>query len=385
MSRRFGWIVVLIMAGAAAPLFAADENPMPVEPIVLVLRPAGDGSCAIWLDHAGPIPDDGFDRLRTTLEGWRIDAVGNPDGLYDADTPVIIRADPELRWKHVAAALNAVAAAKFSNVRFAQAEAGANPLMPEARLLSDEPADILVYDEQVEPADAAGPRNVPRPPGEVTAAEQPATIGVAGENAMPIGVAGAAPGDGPAGPAEIFNVGRNTRSVVYVVDASGSLVDTMPFVIDGLQRSIGKLDEQQRFAVLFFQRGMVIEVPVPSRGLKPATAAAREAAADWIDLANGNIVPRGTSDPVPAIRLAVAYKPDEIVLLSDNITGKGRHAIEQADLLAAIQAETARRGAERTKISTIQFLQPDALGTMEKIAEQYGGTYRFIDRAALTE
>ena len=58
---------------------------------------------------------------------------------------------------------------------------------------------------------------------------------------------------------------RLRRRQVYLVDASGSLIDTLPFVLRELQQSISKLSDQQKFTVIFFQgKDVGLKVP-PSR------------------------------------------------------------------------------------------------------------------------
>lgn len=173
------------------------------------------------------------------------------------------------------------------------------------------------------------------------------------------------------------NRGGNARKLVFVIDASGSLIDTLPYVIDELKKTINKLSERQQFTIIFFKNDEAIEVPTPNRGFKRGTGQVKQQVVEWIDQ---NIVPGGGSNPIPAIERALAYRPDLVFLLSDEIEGQGQYAIDQRRLLAAI--ERANTGG--TKISTIQFLYRSELaelgmmGTMELIARESGGTYKFV-------
>lgn len=204
-----------------------------------------------------------------------------------------------------------------------------------------------------------------------------------------IGAAGGAPGKAsPFGTtirsesgarATMYGSGGNATRIAYIIDASGSLLDSMPFVINEIKRSISELSDKQNFTVIFFQGEDTIEVP--PRGLQKATAARKREAIDWIDMDSGNVVPRGRSNPVRAIKVALQYKPQLVFLLSDNITGRAQYEMNQKRLLAEIeQANTAH-----TKINTIQFLYPDPLEkvglkpTMELISESTGGVYKFVD------
>ena len=171
--------------------------------------------------------------------------------------------------------------------------------------------------------------------------------------------------------ANFFGLGGNAKKLVYVVDASGSLLNSFPAVVGELKRSISQLSDKQRFTVIFFQRDTAIEVP--PRQLKVADAQTIKRVGDW--LAKGNIITQGTSNPVKAMRLAFNYRPDLIFVLSDNITGAKEYEIDQRDLLNQLdQLNKARK----TKINTIQFLYPDQFGTLKMISDQHGGLHTFV-------
>ncbi|MHC5023647.1 MAG: vWA domain-containing protein [Planctomycetota bacterium] len=176
----------------------------------------------------------------------------------------------------------------------------------------------------------------------------------------------------------------NARAIVYVIDASGSMIPYLPIVVQELARSMERLSPEQRFAIVFFQEAESIVVPPASR-LVAATDETRLAALRWID---ENVIPRGGTNPLVAIEEALRLKPDVIFLLSQNITGYGRFEIDQADLLALLDQRNPIVGAtdrRRTQIQCIQFLDPDPLDTMRRIAEHHGGPggYKFLDREEL--
>jgi len=262
-------------------------------------------------------------------------------------------------------------------------------IIPEAKMLNDEPSELLTYSEDLE---VTATTDIPKeiqtqevaqgdPLSEMTldTAQDVALIGVTGSKALP---AGSKIGKDKLG-VGMYGLGGNARTVAYVVDASGSLIDSLPFVINELKDSFRKLSDEQRFTVIFFQQGIAIEVPAPNRGMKVASRENIKKVSDWITLENGNIVPRGSSNPVKAVQLALAYKPDLIYILSDNITGRGRYAIDQTELLDIIRKTKASRGATNTRINTIQFLYPDPLETLRKIAEQNEGRYRYVDASVV--
>ncbi len=117
----------------------------------------------------------------------------------------------------------------------------------------------------------------------------------------------------------------NAKHIVYVIDASGSMIPTLPIVIGELSRSLSALSDRQSFAIIFFRRNAALMVP-PAGRLPTATPEARRLALAWID---ENVVPAGRSNPLAAIEKALGLEPDVIFLLSENITGSGEFEIDQ--------------------------------------------------------
>lgn len=177
------------------------------------------------------------------------------------------------------------------------------------------------------------------------------------------------------------------KRIVFVIDASGSVIDGFDFVINELRSTIHKLDEGQSFSVIFFQHGFALEAAAKgSRGMHAATWERKVAVCDWITTSSGHITPSGSSDPRPALRRAFAYKPDLVYILSDNITGRGVYQLDRDDLLKDIKTMNTIRGKSaqpRATIHTIQFLYPDPLDTLEAISKRTKGTHRFVRESDL--
>jgi len=175
----------------------------------------------------------------------------------------------------------------------------------------------------------------------------------------------------------------NAKRIVYVIDASGSMIRSLQIVLQEMTRSIDALSEQQNFSIVFFQRNEAVVVP-PRNRLMPATRENKVKALEWIDQ---NVVPSGRSNPIDAITYALDLNPDVIFLLSENITGSGQFEVDQRDLLALLDTlnPADATGRRKTLINTVQFLDPDPLDTLRMIAEQHGGLkgYKFLDRAEL--
>ena len=170
----------------------------------------------------------------------------------------------------------------------------------------------------------------------------------------------------------------NARRVVYVVDASGSLVGTFPLIIEELRKSLQRLDPRQSFGVIFFQRGDAVTVP-PGGNLQSATPERVSETMKWIE---SKMIPSGRSNPVAAFEAAMAMHPEIIFLLSSDITGSGEFEMSEMALLAALERlnpidpATNRR---LTRVQCIQFLDPDPLGTLQQIAKEHGGAEGFIN------
>lgn len=184
--------------------------------------------------------------------------------------------------------------------------------------------------------------------------------------------------------AQFLGSGGNARRIAFVIDASGSLIDTFPFVIRELKRSINQLSPRQQFTVIFYQSDNVIEVKPFGIDKKRATSAIKQAVLE--QLADKYLVsPGGSSNPVRALRKAFSYRPQLVFLLSDAITGQGEYEIDQQRLLKEI--ENVNRSG--TKINTLQFIHEDPLvkfglePTMKLIAEQSGGVPTFVTEADL--
>ncbi len=226
-------------------------------------------------------------------------------------------------------------------------------------------------------------KNLVRPTSAVTSDTRSPTkeFGIAGSMEAMASPFGSGPRPGEGFSVGFFGTGGNARSIVFIIDAGGMMIDTMPFVLDELKRTIGGLSEQQRFNVVFFPGGKPFEVHVPRRGMKPATAENKQAVIEWIDLAAGNIRPQGQPNPIEAIKMGLRYEPELVYILSADFTRRGKYAIHPDDLLAAVRENNRKP----SKINTIQFVYPDplvALGrkaTLQRISEETGGIFRFVD------
>lgn len=173
------------------------------------------------------------------------------------------------------------------------------------------------------------------------------------------------------------------KRIVYVVDASGSMLLHLSIVLEELERSLRTLHPKQEFGIVFFQQSDAIAVP-PKNSLVSANARNISKAMNWVNT-SGKVIPSGGSNPIRAMKKAMALHPDVIYLLSENITGAGRYEVPAAELLESLDALNpidSRNGRRRVQINCIAYLTQDPLQTMQRIAEIHGGNdgYTFIER-----
>ena len=179
----------------------------------------------------------------------------------------------------------------------------------------------------------------------------------------------------------------SARKIVYVVDASGSMLLHLTTVVQSLEQSLHDLNKEQSFAILFFQKDQVITVP-PANKLVSATSKNIINAMKWIQESD-HVIPMGRSNPIKAIAKALRLKPDLVYLLSENIRGAGRYEVSPEQLLASLDSMNpvdSRNNRRRVRINCIEFLTSDPAQTMRRIAENHGGIdgYTFIDQSKVS-
>jgi len=180
-------------------------------------------------------------------------------------------------------------------------------------------------------------------------------------------------GDGPGGWG-FWGVGNRrdeeARKIVFVVDRSGSMTDSIDYVKEELKRSIGELTDDKEFHVLFYSSGPCVEMP--TRRLVNATDRNKQLAFEFID----GIIAQGETDPSKALRRAFEVKPELIYLLTD---GEFDKAI--VDFLKRLNRD------QKITVHTIGFWAwrsrrdsdpPSGEEVMKNMADQNGGNYKAI-------
>lgn len=271
------------------------------------------------------------------------------------------------------------------------AEASSATVAPEAVAEAGRPHEVaLRLEPESAPPPDPGVRVEPIPSlvtARVSAPAPPRETSAPGVDFQPGLPTDAASGATPAAPIEVGALGSggvvfaglgtaNTRSVVYAVDASGSMVTSLRCVIEEVERSVSRLSPTQKFGVVLFRRppgggGGGVEVFSPV--LVRATPSARERLGEWLR----SIEPSGRSVLLAGLERALAYRPDAVFLLSRAIERSGGAVWESGGLeptLRRIDALNAPGGDGRRPvvIQTLQFLDDDPTGTMQEIGRIHG-------------
>jgi hypothetical protein len=202
-------------------------------------------------------------------------------------------------------------------------------------------------------------------------------FGGGGGPAANFGPRGGGQGFGPK--SRIFGHGSNVRSIVYVCDASGSMIGQGDDALKTeLKRDIANLSPIQQFNILIFHEthtGALYEAM--SDKLLMGTPSNKALAFDFIEnLPFGNV-----NNPIPALEEAFHEKPQLIFFLSHGDFNNHYNTTNNEDVLKSI--DDLNR-SKKTHVNTILLLgerhreteRKDLESIMKKIADSNGGVYK---------
>lgn len=199
----------------------------------------------------------------------------------------------------------------------------------------------------------------------VAVAAAPGTAGTGGSG----GGDGAGSGDGQGEIAvgiAFFGTQAEGDSLVYVVDMSQSMQGPrFRRAISELIKSIAKLKSHQKFLVIFFNdQAYPMFFPRPEKGMVAATSSMKGKASRWIR----SRIPVSFTNAIPALEIALELKPDSIIFLTDG------ELPDADDVVSMLRS----RNKDHIVIHTIAFENPSGEATLQSIARENGGTYRFV-------
>jgi hypothetical protein len=200
--------------------------------------------------------------------------------------------------------------------------------------------------------------------------------GDAGGPMAPFGVPGGGQGLGPKSP--FMGISGNAKRVVYICDASGSMMSVFFRVRIELRKAIDVLKPIQGFNVVFLSDE---EVTVLNKGgLVMATPDNKRKAYELIERTSSS---GNTESALPAIRAAFEQKPELIYLLTD-----GLQSLYGAEMSQAAIEEVRRLNKEKkVRVNVILIRsaneQKEFLEAMKTLANENGGVCKIIDRQDL--
>ncbi len=168
---------------------------------------------------------------------------------------------------------------------------------------------------------------------------------------------------------EFFGTRAYGKRFVFVLDASGSMDTDGRFgrATRELLDAIDCLDNQQEFLVLLFR-----EAVTPMFGqadMLTATEENKQRLEEWFY----GVSPVGFSDPRGALNLSLEVDADAVFLLSD-----GEFKTPGTKINSRTLRWLGHKNKERTPIHTIAFEDKENARTLQAVARDSGGTYRFV-------
>jgi hypothetical protein len=171
----------------------------------------------------------------------------------------------------------------------------------------------------------------------------------------------------------LFPVAATSRSVVYVIDRSGSMGERgrLTLARRELEASLRRLPESVRFQVIVYNRrpealriaGQTGLVPATFENVSQATRLLRE------------IIPEGGTEHLPALRQALFLRPDLIYFLTD---ADDLNPVDVQALTQLNQGHTAIHAVELTLANRDRADMP-----MHRLARDNRGAYRAVEPPAL--
>lgn len=181
-----------------------------------------------------------------------------------------------------------------------------------------------------------------------------------------------APGGGMPGPrGRVFGSGGNARTIAFVCDSSGSMIDKFASLKRELGKAIEGLKPIQSFSIVFFRDG---KAPQFENGrLVPATADNKRNAYKWLESLGGTT---GTSDPLPALSIAFKDPPDLVYVLTDGDFPNNDEVLNRVGQL---------NKQKRSRVNTVAFVtskndqtSQSFLDFLKRLATDNGGAFRFV-------
>jgi hypothetical protein len=190
--------------------------------------------------------------------------------------------------------------------------------------------------------------------------------GGTGDGVGQLAIFGVPGGGGGIGPmSKVFGRTGNAMRISYVCDASGSMMDKIDLLKIELRKAVDALQPIQVFDVIFFQEKDVASAE--QRALVVANPDNKRKAYKFLE----QVAAHGSTDPIPALKLAFDQKPQLIYLLTDG---------DFPDNQAVLDYIRQRNAEHKVKINTIAFVGrgEEYEKIMKQIAKDSGGIFKYV-------
>ncbi len=179
--------------------------------------------------------------------------------------------------------------------------------------------------------------------------------------------------------ADFFGVKATGNTFVYVIDSSPSMRRDGAFEAakQEMIRSLTSMKPKQRYFINFFGKEvdpMTFENGVVEKYPVYATPENLKRTLQWMDRVQ---IQRDGYPPTHALEEAIAMRPDAIFLLFD-----GQTTVDVAGSLKRINRsrDILSEDGPKVPIHVVHFFNQDFQKQMRKVADENGGTYRFVPR-----
>jgi hypothetical protein len=165
------------------------------------------------------------------------------------------------------------------------------------------------------------------------------------------------------------------RSVVFVIDTTGSMITSIDDVHDEVSRAIRDLDPAQRFTIVAEGDNKVQRL---GRALVNASDSNKAAAIDMLD----NLLPHGSGDFKDGMKEALILRPDVVWIVSDGDVGGPK---EEAPILAMARSFSGSVHVNTTLAMVSKASDGQAAVFLWELAHAGGGVCYGVDGAPVVD
>ena len=190
----------------------------------------------------------------------------------------------------------------------------------------------------------------------------------------PVAMYGTPGGGSGGGPKSSFfgTGGGGATKIVYVLDHSGSMLDSFDFLRQEVNNSVRKMIPAQRFSVIMYSETVDQTFPKDGTQLIPAVGDTKRELDNWLSSVKAQGENDDLLDPfVAAMKRAMAMSPQPqvVYLLTD-----GNFDPRLVDEIRKMNPN------KKVRINTIAFVKitREAEENLKKIAHENGGKYKFV-------